>query len=545
MGKTAVVAVLTLFGSGCCFQGASEPTGTAGGASATTGGTPGTSGAGGGTGGSGTTASGATTGSASASGTSGGACVVGSLVLSPNPVTFGPLASAQSVIAFNIGTSPISIVDVAVSSNGPPTFTVSGLPALPTSLPAGQSLTFTVAHAASESADSGQLVATWSSGAACAPQTASAALLGNPGVGPCSLTVSPAQVTFGEVAAGTTASQVVTLTDVSEVACEISQVAIGGDPTFALATGQPTSFEIAPGASATIGVEFSPANGTPPLLRKGTLTFDTTDPTQGAVSVPLAGYLASVGGFFQGWFKWHGDPQNTGCSVVDTSALVGTVAWQLPIGEPDAGQTYVNSPVMDVSGNVYQMNGEGLLYAVALGGAVRWTLQLNPPGVDTHSATPVILSDGSLHVASGSAALGPNLFWVEPDGSELSSMGWGPPGFESCPNVDSSNDVFLAQQAAGATEPTAYAFSPFDGGLVIAGAVPLPVSAPSGRTGIAVAGDGTTYWANGGQVFALAPVGTPFGPLPTWPDGGVTIAAGATDPEIVGAVNSDLALDLE
>ncbi|MHB8420366.1 MAG: outer membrane protein assembly factor BamB family protein [Myxococcales bacterium] len=367
--------------------------------------------------------------------------------------------------------------------------------------------------------------------------------------GPCSLTVSPLRLNFGNVAPGETGSQVVNLSNAGEGLCQIADVALGAttDPSFALAVGQPTSFMLPPGSQAQIGLTFAPISAAPSLLRRGTLTFASNDSANPSVSVPLTAVVGNVTCYdcASPWPKWHADSFNTGYSYVDTSGLVGKVAWQLSIGTPGAGESYLNSPVIDWSDTVYQKSLGGLLYAVGPTGQILWTSQLSTRPDDPHPSTPLLLEDGSLLVLSGSPALPAKLFQLDArNGNVLFSSPYGRDGFGSCPNLGQSDrTLFLAENEDGGAAPFAAALRQYDGGYPVA-TLDLPATAASDRWGTAVAPDDSTYWASDGQFFGIASPAAGFTPMPGWPVGGVTLTTASTaDANLIGTVNSDLALD--
>ncbi|HUB08859.1 MAG TPA: PQQ-binding-like beta-propeller repeat protein [Myxococcales bacterium] len=272
-----------------------------------------------------------------------------------------------------------------------------------------------------------------------------------------------------------------------------------------------------------------------------------------------SGGSASTGGSFggielatAGWPKWHADPQDTGRSTADTSALAGTVAWKVNIGAPSGlsgASTYINSPVVDGDGNVYQMNMTGLLYAVSPTGTTLWTVQLSDASGDPHPSTPTLLSDGSLLVASGSDQTGlENLYRISSSGAVLFALTYGTDGFDAVPAI--SPDGFLLEgdddgPNVGGTDPySAIAFEVSTTTATASAGVALPLTMESERFGIALAADGTSYWGNNGQFFAIQPVSSGFKAVAAWPAAGVTAASNATDASALTAVLSDVALDL-
>ncbi len=372
----------------------------------------------------------------------------------------------------------------------------------------------------------------------------------------CTLTTSPAQLSFGNVAPGSTATLSVTLSNVGGAVCHVANVALspGSDSAYALGPAQATSLQVQPGSSAQVAVTFSPPTGAgPPLLRRGTLTFTSDDPSSGSGSVPLTAYISQQAQYQSGWPKWHMDSFNTGRTSADTSWLQGSVVWKFsigaPSGHPDAG-TYINSPVIDGHGSVYQMNMSGKFYALSNAGTALWTVQLNSPAGDPHPSTAALLKDGSMFVASGSDGTPPNLYYISDAGAILFSEPFGEDGFDSCPTVGADGTLFMADDdgpasSGGSGDPySAVAFQVSGSSVPQIAGLALPISTESERFGVVVASDGSTYWGNNGQFFGVTSPSAGFKQMTTWPAAGVTTSnAGKTDPNILSAVLSDIALD--
>ncbi|MHB1846173.1 MAG: choice-of-anchor D domain-containing protein [Deltaproteobacteria bacterium] len=113
----------------------------------------------------------------------------------------------------------------------------------------------------------------------------------------CQLAVSPSTLSFGNVLLNGSASGAVTLSNDGGVACDVTAIALasGTDPDFTLPAAQALDLSVAPGGSARIAVDFTDLSGdTPPLLRQGTLAFETGDPITPSAQVPLSAYVNTV-----------------------------------------------------------------------------------------------------------------------------------------------------------------------------------------------------------------------------------------------------------
>jgi len=101
------------------------------------------------------------------------------------------------------------------------------------------------------------------------------------------LALTPAAVAFGNVRAGRTASQEVTLTNSGSVALTVSNLSFSGDDAALFTRGSVAlPLSLAPGASQTVSVTFSPTrvgNAT------AALTVMSDDPTKANIVVPMTG----------------------------------------------------------------------------------------------------------------------------------------------------------------------------------------------------------------------------------------------------------------
>jgi len=112
----------------------------------------------------------------------------------------------------------------------------------------------------------------------------------------CSLTITPANLDFGNVMLNTTADAAVTLGNDGSDACYVSGIALGldTDSRFSLDAGQALAFAVHPGASQPILVHFGAFDSAPPRLKTGTLVLKTGNPRMPDATVPLSGYVNSV-----------------------------------------------------------------------------------------------------------------------------------------------------------------------------------------------------------------------------------------------------------
>ncbi len=216
------------------------------------------------------------------------------LQLSPTAVSFGTatlgVPSASQVTLTSQGQFTCSVTDIAIAPASDPGFFVPAGQATSLSVPPGGQATiavdFEVAQSAAPFARQGTLVVTTSDPDAPQLTVALSAVVPS-----CSLAISPAALSFGNVGGSGTATQSVSLKNQGTLTCAISSITLGSgtDADFSLTPSQPSSLSIPPGGAQSIPVDFTDmSGGAPPLLRTGTLTFDTSDLTQPSVSIPLS-----------------------------------------------------------------------------------------------------------------------------------------------------------------------------------------------------------------------------------------------------------------
>lgn len=187
----------------------------------------------------------------------------GTLVANPSSINFGSVqvnsTQTHTETLTNTGGATVNISTATLSGSG---FSTTGL-SLPTTLAAGQSLTFNVTFTPSASgAVSGSLVLTSNSSA----PSLSVALSGAGGSAG-QLSVSPSTVNFGNVIVGVTQKQTVTAF-ASGASVTISSVT-SSNPEFGL-TGLSLPLTLTAGQSASLTVTFTPqASG----VASGMITF--------------------------------------------------------------------------------------------------------------------------------------------------------------------------------------------------------------------------------------------------------------------------------
>ncbi|MHB1847291.1 MAG: choice-of-anchor D domain-containing protein, partial [Deltaproteobacteria bacterium] len=216
------------------------------------------------------------------------------LAVKPTALDFGNVAANQpatlSVTLTNGGEIACQLSAIAIGTGSDPSFALASPGQTQLTVAVGGSatigVTFDVATQALPLTRGGTLVFQATDPA---NSSWSVPLTGNLIPTPCALTIQPATVDFGTVAAGQSASQQVSLVNSGETACQVSGIGLGSgtDPGFSLGVGQATSLTVAPGGSSSIGLSFTDSQDVAPFTRQGTLVFQTTDPAHANASIPL------------------------------------------------------------------------------------------------------------------------------------------------------------------------------------------------------------------------------------------------------------------
>jgi hypothetical protein len=183
-----------------------------------------------------------------------GVLSAGTLSSNPASLSFGNVqlgnTKAVSETLMNSGNSSLTISQANLSSNS---FTVSGL-ALPLTLNAGQSTTFSVVFAPQSSASIGGNLTIVSN---ASNSTLNVSLLGT-GVAPAVLSASAQSLTFGSVATGASQTLSETVTNAGGSALTISQVTSSGTGFSFAGINPPVT--LSPGQNFTFSVSFSPTS---------------------------------------------------------------------------------------------------------------------------------------------------------------------------------------------------------------------------------------------------------------------------------------------
>ena len=111
----------------------------------------------------------------------------------------------------------------------------------------------------------------------------------------CNWVAEQQMVDFGEVAPGTTLTQTPLFDNRGAAVCLASNLRLlaGSDPGFSFPASVPLAGSVPVGAQVGMPVSFTPADGWPPLERRGVLAFETNDPSHPHVEVALTAHIQS------------------------------------------------------------------------------------------------------------------------------------------------------------------------------------------------------------------------------------------------------------
>ena len=200
----------------------------------------------------------------------------------------------RELVLRNEGNGPCTIAALTLGATNDATFALQNPPALPLELlPAGTAsviVAFNAGPAALPAVRKGTLEVV--SDDAVEPRV-TVTLTAR--ISFCALVPTPSPLDFGNVALNTSVNGHVSLVNQGTLACDVSGLALeaGTDPNFTLLP-QPTSFTVAPGASATVALSFSGRDSAPPHLREGHLVFRANDAVTPQGRVLLSAYINTL-----------------------------------------------------------------------------------------------------------------------------------------------------------------------------------------------------------------------------------------------------------
>jgi hypothetical protein len=297
----------------------------------------------------------------------------------------------------NTGSGSASINQISIAGAG---FSVIGL-TTPYTLAAGATATVSVTFSpTSATSYSGTLTIT--SDASNSPLSVP---VSGTGTQPpqAQLAVSPSSVNFGNVNAGGTSAQSVTVTNSGNAAATISQVSESG-AGFSV-TGISSPYTLAAGSGVTMSVTFAPTATT---SYSGTVTV-TSNATNSQLAIPLSGTGTQAP---QGQVAASPAALNFGTLGAGNSATQAvTVA--------NTGTADVSITQLSASGSGFAVSGISVPYTLASGASVTLQVSYAPPLAGSYSGSVAITSNAANSPLSipltGTATHSVGLSWTDGD----------------------------------------------------------------------------------------------------------------------------------
>src|ERR1700735_5215491 len=293
------------------------------------------------------------------------------LSVSPATWNFGSLTvgqkTSQNVKLTNTGNSNVVINMANITGSA---FGIAGL-ALPTTLPAGQSLTFSAQFAPTAAgAATGSI--SFTDNAPNSPQTLTMSGMGV--ASSSTLGASAASVSFGSVAVGSNSQQTVTVTNTGNASATISALTASG--TGFSVTGLATPVTIAANQSASFTAQFAPTTSG---AASGSITVSSTA-SNSTLSIPLSGSGT------QG--SLTANPSTVGFGNVIVGAN-GTSSITLT----NSGSASISISQANVSGTGFTISGLATPMTIAAGQGASFTAKFAPTSAGTATGSVSITSN--------------------------------------------------------------------------------------------------------------------------------------------------------
>jgi hypothetical protein len=262
------------------------------------------------------------------------------ITISPPSANFGNVVvgttNTQTISVTNSGTANLTVSQANISGAG---FTMSGI-TVPLTLSPGQRTTFNIAFSPTSTGNfTGSLSLTSN-----APNSSITIALGGTGVAPTfQLAASPTSLNFGNVAVGSSSTQVVSLSNTGNSNVTISQVSVSGSGFSA--SGLTPPLTLAPGQTTSVNVIFAPAASGTVTGNLSVTSNATNSPATVALSatgfVPLAhsvtlGWTASTSTVL-GYNVYRGTQSGGPYTKLNSSLVPGTTYTDSTV---QSGQTY-------------------------------------------------------------------------------------------------------------------------------------------------------------------------------------------------------------
>jgi len=352
-----------------------------------------------------------------------GTAVQGALSVSPTSASFGSVitgkSSTQAIQLKNTGTASITVSQASATGAG---FSVSGL-SFPLTLAAGQTSSLNVQYAPTSA---GSVIGSVSVASNAPHSPASVALSGSGVAATYSMSLAPASVSFGNVNIGSTATQVVQLTNTGNTSCTISQLAATG--TGISVSGIASGATLAPAQAVPLTVTYTPSAGSV----SGSISVTNNLGGSASDTVTGAGVQGSL-------------------SVTPGSASFGSVVTgntnTQTIQLSNSGSATLTVSQATVTGSGFSLNGLSLPMNLAPGQTATFNAQYAPTAAGSVTGAISIVSNAPNSPAtvglSGTGVASTNTLSVNPGNLSFGSVNDGSTASQSF-NVTNSGNANVA-----------------------------------------------------------------------------------------------------
>ncbi|MGC1835619.1 MAG: choice-of-anchor D domain-containing protein, partial [Candidatus Acidiferrales bacterium] len=446
-----------------------------------------------------------------------GTGVQGSLTANPSSINFGSLlvgaGGSVNITLTNSGTASVTISQGSASGIG---FSMTGL-SVPATLTAGQTTTFTAKFSPTAAgAATGNI--SIASNAPGSPLTI--ALTGSGTTGQAQLTMSPASVSYGNVAVGSSATQTITLTNSGNATLTVSQASASG--TGFSVSGASWPMTINAGSSGSFSAVFAPTSA---AAATGSISVVSNAPgSPAAIALSGTGVQGQLGASPA---SVNFGSVNVGSSGSQTVTLTNSGSASLTISQATA------------SGTGFSVSGITTPLTLGAGQSASFTAKFSPTSAGSVSGSVSIVNNGpnspiSVALNGSGTATAPQLS-ISPASVSYGNVAVGSSVPQTITLTNSGNGTLTVTQAsasgtgfsvggaswpmtinAGSSGSFSAVFAPTSAGAAT-GSISVVSNAPGSPAAIALSGTGTQ-----GQLGA-SPASVNFGSVNVGSSGSQTV----------------------
>jgi len=195
-------------------------------------------------------------------------------------------------------------------------------------------------------------------------------------VSQASLQVTPASISFGNVAVGTTDSQSIQLSNTGTTALTVSQVSVTGS-AFST-SGLTLPLTLSPGKASTFNAKFSPTSA---AGASGSLTITSNAPGSPAMVALTGTGVATTLTLSLSSNSFGFGNVNTGSSATQTETITNT------------GNATIQITQISVSGSGYSLTGTGTPVGLSAGQTFTFSIIFSPTNAGSATGTVTVISN--------------------------------------------------------------------------------------------------------------------------------------------------------